>query len=564
MPKRRKEDSDSESDFEDTRAGSDSDASFTAKTRKAPSKPRKQSPNKRTKTTVPVEVDVCSTTTWQHAQSAHAVQNVEDVRTALLSWYALVRETRGMPWRKPFDSKHDRAQRAQRAYEVWISEIMLQQTQVATVIPYYNRWMGKFPTIAALAEANMDDVNTLWKGLGYYSRASRLLAGAQKVMRELGGYLPDNAKDMEAKIPGIGRYSAGAICSIAYGEKVPVLDGNVHRLLSRFLLLHANPKSKATLDILWTGAAAMVDVKGYYEDAGYQNPGDINQALIELGSTVCKVQNPTCLSCPLKDHCSAYQKSPSTSQIPGPSTEIGDIEDLCTVCEPLPTAFDVTMLPMKAEKKKAREETDFVNVVEWRATPGSTDRWFLLTKRPEKGLLAGLYEFPTLSNVSEPDSQTRRSQAPVEVLSTLLVSPVRRPDALSSASKFFERGKKGKDSADGGSVEISQIKPVGDVLHLFSHVKKTYRAQWVLLEGGVSPPALDLKTKGKKAKENVNEAGPRKKANAKGKSSKLESVAEAEGGLCLDDLRWVRMEDVDHANISTGMVKVWKLANSKW
>lgn len=133
--------------------------------------------------------------------------------------------------------------------------------------------------------------------MGYYSRASRLLAGAQKVVNIYEGRLPDNAKEMEANIPGIGRYSAGAICSIAYGERVPVLDGNVHRLFSRFLALHALPKSKATLDVLWAAATAMVEndsppsntthsplsCSGNYEPSDH--PGDVNQALIELGST---------------------------------------------------------------------------------------------------------------------------------------------------------------------------------------------------------------------------------------------------------------------------------------
>lgn len=180
----------------------------------------------------------------------------------------------------------------------------------------------RFPTIHDLAASDIETVNSLWKGLGYYSRAARLLSGAQKVVKDLDGRLPDNAKDMQAEISGIGRYSAGAICSIAYNQCVPVvgllctfrfrvltdgsqLDGNVIRLLTRFLALYAPPKAKQVQDILWAGAEAFVD--------GSSHSGDINQALIELGSTVCKVRDPVCGNCPLRAWCRAYQRTQSDS-----------------------------------------------------------------------------------------------------------------------------------------------------------------------------------------------------------------------------------------------------------
>jgi A/G-specific adenine glycosylase len=287
---------------------------------------------------------------------------------------------------------------------------------------------------------------------------------------------------------------------------------------------------------------------GFYEDTDYQNPGDINQALIELGSTVCKVQNPSCGTCPLKDLCGAYQKSSFATQH---SQDIQDIEDLCSVCEPLPTgSFDVTLLPMKAEKKKSREETDIVNVVEWRRSIDSEERWFLLVKRPEKGrlnsdvlrlislgclwnhflylgLLAGLDEFPTMSNVSDPDSKRHSAEGPVEVLSSVLASPVRRS---SLAAKTDEECVESSDS----DVRISQVKRVGDVLHIFSHVRKTYRSQWVLLEGGCSPPPVSTKS---------SERMSRNKTT-KGKQKKAEStdVTPVSG-----EARWVSIDQVDHA-----------------
>lgn len=203
---------------------------------------------------------------------------------------------------------------------------------------------------------------------------------------------------MEASIQGVGRYTAGAICSIAYNEQVPVvsrgrhhkrglgssvffgqLDGNVSRLISRFLAIHAPPKSKASLDLLWQGAQAMVE--------GATCAGDVNQALIELGSTVCKPRDPDCSSCPLRRWCRARRISEKEVTTAIGKVDTGDIEDLCNVCDPIPVSegFDapsVTSYPMKIERKKQREELNVVSVVEWR---NDDDRWFLLTRRPEGG-----------------------------------------------------------------------------------------------------------------------------------------------------------------------------------
>ncbi|KAJ7512080.1 hypothetical protein B0H11DRAFT_1699307 [Mycena galericulata] len=444
----------------------------------------RQPTKKRTKRDLDAMNDVSSATPptlASHARSTHTIPgtNAPAIRTALLQWYSTVHTSRNMPWRKQYDPTLGVEERAQRAYEVWVSEIMLQQTQVATVIPYYNRWMEKFPTIRVLADASIDEVNSLWKGLGYYSRASRLLSGAQKAVNQYAGRLPDNAKDMQANIPGIGRYSAGAICSIAYGENVPVLDGNVNRLLSRFLALHAPPKAKTTLDVLWNAASAMV------QDLVSEYPGDINQALIELGSTVCKVRDPNCESCPLSTWCSAYAATriksstvrpflnylslSATSQMP----QLADMEDLCKICEPLPEGPAVTAYPMRTDKKKAREELDIVNVVEWRC---GSNRQFLLVRRPEGGLLAGLDEFPTSPNVAASTSTARQLKIPEEILSTLLHRDVHLQPGSTGVANH--------------SLRISKVQPAGDVVHVFSHIKKTYRVQWVILEGTSEPPRL--------------------------------------------------------------------------
>ncbi|ORY37173.1 DNA glycosylase, partial [Leucosporidium creatinivorum] len=174
----------------------------------------------------------------------------------LLAWYDGVKESRSMPWRKEKEvEKMSREERTQRAYEVWVSEIMLQQTQVSTVISYWTRWMERFPTVSALAAADQEEVNEVWKGLGYYSRASRLLSGAKKVVNEFGGEIPETAEGL-LEVDGIGPYSAGAISSIAFGARSAMVDGNVQRVLSRLTALHANATAKSTTSFIW----ALADV----------------------------------------------------------------------------------------------------------------------------------------------------------------------------------------------------------------------------------------------------------------------------------------------------------------
>ncbi|KAJ6631123.1 DNA glycosylase [Mycena sp. CBHHK59/15] len=534
----------SDSDAETEQIVSDSDDQSCASSSSLPPRKitsRRRPQKKKIKRDLDVPNDVTVAHLSLHAKSTHVIQygDVASIRSSLLQWYAKVHTSRNMPWRKQYNPALGPDERAQRAYEVWISEIMLQQTQVATVIPYYNRWMEKFPNIRDLAAASIDEVNSLWKGLGYYSRASRLLAGAQKAAKEYNGRLPDNAKDMEANIPGIGRYSAGAICSIAYGENVPVLDGNVNRLLSRVLALHAPPKAKATLNILWGAATAMVqDLAG---STSAQYPGDVNQALIELGSTVCKVRDPGCDACPLRTWCAAYASTREKNSMT-PEILVTDIEDLCKICEPLIDGASVTTYPMKADKKKAREELDIVNVVEWRS---GSDRQFLLMRRPEGGLLAGLDEFPTSPNVAA-TSSARQLKIPLELLSVLLHHSVSIRDAQGKPS--------GPQVSPSPGLRITKVKPAGDVVHVFSHIKKTYRVQWVVLEGGESPPELAAKRAAQKSSATAKAAG-----KGKGKPGKPGKTAES-GGVSM----WVPLDEVATRNIGTGVLKVWNLARTLW
>src|SRR3954463_3350161 len=176
---------------------------------------------------------------------------------------------------------------------------MLQQTRVATVIPYWQRWMARFPTVSALADAPLDDVLAAWAGLGYYSRARNLHAGAQAVDGRLGGALPSRAAELR-EVPGIGRYTAGAIASIAFGERAPLVDGNVARVLARVFAIEHDIKSTAGGKALWAAAGELM--QALPERAA---PGALNQGLMELGATLCSPTQPRCLVCPVAAHCRA-------------------------------------------------------------------------------------------------------------------------------------------------------------------------------------------------------------------------------------------------------------------
>lgn len=210
---------------------------------------------------------------------------------ALLAWYD--RHRRELPWRRDTD-----------AYRVWISEIMLQQTRVETVLPYYDRFLKRFPEVEALAAAPIDEVLALWSGLGYYRRARQLHAAAQRIAED--GFPTDAAGWRE--LPGIGDYTSAAIASIAYGEAVPVLDGNVERVTARLLALAEDPKRAAVRRMLREAAAELLDPA---------RPGDGNQALMELGARICTPRNPKCLLCPLADGC-AGRRTGEPERFPRP------------------------------------------------------------------------------------------------------------------------------------------------------------------------------------------------------------------------------------------------------
>ncbi len=229
-------------------------------------------------------------------------------QTKLLDWYN--KHKRDLPWRRTNDP-----------YKIWVSEIMLQQTTVDTVIPYYEKFLKKFPTIQKLAQASEEDVLKMWSGLGYYSRARNLQKAAQMICRGNPPWLPSIGSNLGQaqgpaptlpstvedliQLPGIGRYTAGAIASIAFNQPAPILDGNVMRVLSRLYKMGEDPKSPQGQKIFWQKSVGAIHELPLQPKPSY---GDFNQALMELGATVCKPTNPQCGTCPVSGHCEAYQE----------------------------------------------------------------------------------------------------------------------------------------------------------------------------------------------------------------------------------------------------------------
>lgn len=206
-------------------------------------------------------------------------------RDALLRWYVLA--ARDLPWRRTRDP-----------YRIWVSEVMLQQTQVETVRPYYQRFLDRFPDLATLAAAPLDEVLVLWQGLGYYRRARSLHAAARIVVAQHGGELPHSAAALR-ELPGIGDYTAAAIASIAWGEVVAVVDGNVERVLTRWAAIEGDPRHGAARRRVRELATSWLPP---------DRPGDLNQALMELGATLCRPTMPSCVDCPLRPTCRAFAR----------------------------------------------------------------------------------------------------------------------------------------------------------------------------------------------------------------------------------------------------------------
>jgi A/G-specific adenine glycosylase len=268
------------------------------------------------------------------------------LRSSLLAWFAC--NARQLPWRAD-----------PTPYHVWVSEIMLQQTQVATVIDYYRRFLAAFPTISDLAAAREEDLMRLWEGLGYYRRARSMLAAAKKIVAEHDGRFP-STYDEVVGLPGIGRYTAGAILSISGDQRLPILEGNTVRVYSRWIAMRDDVQSPAAKQRLWQFAEAMLPKTG---------SGQFNQAAMELGALICKPKLPLCEACPVQKSCVAHSLG-LQDEIPG-----------------------------KVSNLQYQSRTEFGFIV-----PEAASDRFLICRVPDGGRWAGLWDFPrcTDGNVSSP------------------------------------------------------------------------------------------------------------------------------------------------------------------
>lgn len=257
-------------------------------------------------------------------------------RRALLDWYS--EHQRDLPWRRSHDP-----------YQIWISEIMLQQTRVETVLPYFQRFCDRYPTVVALANADETELTGLWAGLGYYSRARNLQRAAQILMEKYGGDLPRTIDELES-LPGIGKYTAAAIASIAFGANVAAVDGNLERVLSRVLALQEAAKGSPLIHLTANALAAP------------GNAAEVNQGLMDLANKICRAKNPDCLLCPLANLCRARK------------------EGL------------VNKIPVRPPKR-AKVELSAYGLALIRSAPNRAAE-VLLVKRPPKTWLAGMWDLP--------------------------------------------------------------------------------------------------------------------------------------------------------------------------
>jgi len=258
---------------------------------------------------------------------------IRELRRRLDAWY--LENARDLPWRRTSDP-----------YRIWLSESMLQQTRVDTVIPYYERFLARFPTAQALADADESDVLKEWAGLGYYSRARNLKRAAEQIVRDHGGQLPSDAEQL-SKLPGVGPYTVGAIRSIAFGQAAPLVDGNVARVFSRWL---AEPEMSSRQQ--WQLAEQLVPS---------EHPERFNQALMELGAMVCTPKLPKCGACPVREQCEARQLG----------------------------------TPESYPKPRKRASPKPVRAVAAVIERGSRPLRRLVVRRPSRGLLGGLWELPS-------------------------------------------------------------------------------------------------------------------------------------------------------------------------
>ncbi|MFQ7375129.1 MAG: A/G-specific adenine glycosylase [Enterococcus casseliflavus] len=320
-------------------------------------------------------------------------EKIKTFQETFLTWYH--KEKRNLPWRATNDP-----------YAIWISEIMLQQTRVETVIGYFYRFMEQFPTIQDLAVAEEQKLLKVWEGLGYYSRARNLKAAAQQIVAEFDGEMPQSIEEIRS-LKGIGPYTAGAIGSIAFGLPEPAIDGNVMRVVSRLFCIEA--------DIAKASSRRPFD-EAMRTIISPDEPGEFNQALMDLGSRICTPTTPKCEECPISQYCLAYAENRQTD------------------------------FPVKSKKAKPKDVYYIAGAIE---DQGS----FLLVQRPETGLLASMWHFPLVEVTKEQYEALQRTWAKEEQLQLDLIA---EDDALEIFPDL---------------PVVWQKRHFGEITHIFSHLK---------------------------------------------------------------------------------------------
>ncbi|AYJ46096.1 A/G-specific adenine glycosylase [Enterococcus casseliflavus] len=320
-------------------------------------------------------------------------EKIKTFQETFLTWYH--KEKRNLPWRATNDP-----------YAIWISEIMLQQTRVETVIGYFYRFMEQFPTIQDLAAAEEQKLLKVWEGLGYYSRARNLKAAAQQIVAEFDGEMPQSIEEIRS-LKGIGPYTAGAIGSIAFGLPEPAIDGNVMRVVSRLFCIEA--------DIAKASSRRPFD-EAMRTIISPDEPGEFNQALMDLGSRICTPTTPKCEECPISQYCLAYAENRQTD------------------------------FPVKSKKAKPKDVYYIAGAIE---DQGS----FLLVQRPETGLLASMWHFPLVELTKEQYEALQRTWAKEEQLQLDLIA---EDDALEIFPDL---------------PVVWQKRHFGEITHIFSHLK---------------------------------------------------------------------------------------------
>lgn len=339
---------------------------------------------------------------------------IKELQEVFLNWYD--KHKRNLPWRMNTDP-----------YRVWISEIMLQQTRVDTVIDYYYRFMETFPTIAALAAADEEKLLKVWEGLGYYSRARNLQAAARQMTEAFAGAMPTTVDEI-ASLKGIGPYTTGAIASISFGLPEPAIDGNVMRVVSRLFEIEADIAKASSRKVFDEAMRVILPVSA---------PGDFNQALMDLGSSICTPRNPNCPECPLNKFCRAYQDDKAAD------------------------------FPVKTKKTPPKPVYYAAAAIE------NTKGEFWLVQRPENGLLAKMWTFPLLELEEKQYQNLKKDFAKDEPQQTeLLVAEESDAEYLLP----FEN-----------SDIIWQKRHLGEVTHVFSHLKWHLLLFYGRMKGDGSP-----------------------------------------------------------------------------